>query len=73
MWVIAHTLEASDGKNLSFDQLKTTFEAQANSYTGITGPTALDANGDRDSGAFDYYGIVKTGTTYGWIVAGESN
>jgi branched-chain amino acid transport system substrate-binding protein len=72
MWVIAHTLENSVGKNLTFAQLKAAFAAQANAYTGITGPTALDTNGDRASGDYDYYGILKTGSTYGWTVVGES-
>lgn len=72
MWVIAHTLEASVGKNLNLSQLKAAFVAQANSYNGITGSTNLDDFGDRASGDYDYYGIVKTGTNYGWTVVGES-
>lgn len=73
MWVIAKTIEASEGKNYSFTQLKSAFVTQANAYNGITGSTQLDANGDRATGDYDFYGIVKTGSTYGWSVVGESN
>jgi branched-chain amino acid transport system substrate-binding protein len=72
MWVIAHTLEATEGSTNDFATLKSGFVTQSNAYTGATGPTTLDANGDRASGSFDYWGISKTGTTYTWTVVGES-
>jgi len=72
MWVIEKTIEASENKNVSFTQLKANFAAQANAYTGITGPTALDQNGDRAGGVFDYYGLLKTGSSYNWTLVGQS-
>ena len=72
MWVIEKTIEVSENKNVSFTQLKVNFAAQANAYTGITGPTALDPNGDRAGGVFDYYGLLKTGSSYSWTLVGQS-
>lgn len=72
MWVIEKTIEVSENKNTTFTQLKANFAAQANAYTGITGPTALDQNGDRAGGVFDYYGLLKTGSTYSWTLVGQS-
>jgi branched-chain amino acid transport system substrate-binding protein len=72
MWVIEKTIEVSENKNVTFDQLKANFAAQANAYTGITGPTALDKNGDRAGGVFDYYGLLKTGSAYSWMLVGQS-
>jgi len=72
MWVIAYTLESTKGSTSDFTQLKTTFEQQSNSYTGITGPTALDSFGDRGSGSFDYFGIIKVDTGYKWTLVGRS-
>ncbi len=72
MWVIAKTLETTYGATDNYQQLKTVFAQQSNTYTGVTGPTALDSFGDRASGSFDYWGITKNGTTYKWTVVGQS-
>ncbi len=72
MWVIAYTLEKTNGSVADFRNLKTVFAQQSNTYIGVTGATALDTFGDRSSGAFDYWGIQKTGTTYTWAVTGTS-
>lgn len=72
MWVIAHTLEVTHGSVDDFEKLKTTFAERSNAYSGVTGATTLDSYGDRASGAFDYWGITKTGTTYKWAVTGTS-
>jgi hypothetical protein len=53
--------------------MKARFSEQANRYFGISGPVMLDVNGDRSSGAFDYWGIVNEGGTYSWKVVGKSN
>ncbi len=73
LWVIEKTIEVSENKNITFAQLKANFAAQANAYTGITGSTTLDKNGDRASGVFDYYGLLKTGSTYSWTLVGQSD
>ena len=72
VWAIAYTLESTDGSTADFTKLKAVFVAQANKDTGITGADALDDAGDRASGTFDYFGIVKTGNTYTWQLVGKS-
>ncbi len=73
MWVIAYTLEATNGSTADFNKLKTSFPLISNSYDGITGVTKLDSFGDRASGTFDYWGIAKDSAAhYGWKVVGES-
>ena len=71
-WTIAYTLEATNGSTIDFDNLKNKFITQANARTGITGSTALDDNGDRATGSFDYFGIVKEGSNYVWKLVGKS-
>jgi branched-chain amino acid transport system substrate-binding protein len=72
MWVIAHTLENTQGSTADFTRLKTTFAQQSNNYIGVTGSTSLDSYGDRASGAFDYWGIVRAGAGYKWSIVGKS-
>ncbi|MCD6013634.1 MAG: Extracellular ligand-binding receptor [Flavipsychrobacter sp.] len=72
MWVIAYTLEKTQGNVADFAVLKTVFAQQANAYAGVTGATTLDAFGDRATGAFDYWGIKKNGTAYNWVKTGTS-
>jgi branched-chain amino acid transport system substrate-binding protein len=72
MWVIAHTLETTEGVTTDFSLLKSTIVQQSNQYTGVTGPTTLDTYGDRSTGAFDYWGITKVDSTYKWTLVGKS-
>lgn len=72
MWTIAYTIEANNGTTNGFATLKSLFVEQANSHSGIVGAGALDAAGDRASGTFDYFSIVKVGTTYVWKLVGKS-
>lgn len=66
LWAIAYTIEANNGDVTDFAKLKTSFVEQANKNQGITGADALDDAGDRASGTFDNYRIVKDGDTYKW-------
>ncbi|MBD1366351.1 ABC transporter substrate-binding protein [Mucilaginibacter sp. ZT4R22] len=72
LWTIAYTLEGTDGSTTDFAKIKTLFVAEANKDTGVTGADALDAAGDRATGTFDYFGIVKDGSTYKWTLVGKS-
>ncbi|RYE17780.1 MAG: amino acid ABC transporter substrate-binding protein, partial [Sphingobacteriales bacterium] len=72
LWTIAHTIEAKFGGVSTFDEIKLAFAKQANKDAGITGPNTLDVNGDRATGTFDYFGLVKDGSTYKWVLTGES-
>jgi len=71
-WTIAYTLEATQGSTIDFANVKARFTEQANTRTGIVGAEALDANGDRASGTFDYFGIAKEGNAYVWKLVGKS-
>ncbi|MFD0750962.1 ABC transporter substrate-binding protein [Mucilaginibacter calamicampi] len=71
-WTIAYTLEATKGSTIYFDNLTSKFVEQANTHSGIVGAEALDVNGDRASGTFDYFGIVKEGGAYVWKLVGKS-
>ena len=73
MWTIAYSIEENNGTTDGFDQLKTRFVEQANTHSGITGSDALDAAGDRATGVFDYFSIVKEGTEYVWKFIGKSD
>ncbi|RWY57031.1 ABC transporter substrate-binding protein [Mucilaginibacter gilvus] len=72
LWTIAYTLEGTDGSTTDFAKIKTLFVAEANKDTGVTGADALDAAGDRASGTFDYFGILKDGASYKWTLVGKS-
>jgi branched-chain amino acid transport system substrate-binding protein len=73
MWVLARTLSSYPNAMEDFSSLKSEFSQEANQYFGITGPILLNANGDRNVGAFDYWGIVNQGGNYIWKVVGKSN
>jgi len=70
--VIAKSIEASDGLPEDLPALLSAFNIQAASYSGITGPTVLDAAGDRADGAFNYWGLRKTNGSYQWVLVGKS-
>lgn len=73
MWTIAYTIEANNGSTDPFEILKTLFVEQANSHSGIVGAGSLDAAGDRATGTFDYFSIVKEGNVYVWKLVGKSD
>jgi branched-chain amino acid transport system substrate-binding protein len=73
MWTIAYTIEANNGNTSDFNKLKILFVEQANKHSGVVGAGALDAAGDRANGTFDYFGIVKEGSSYVWKLVGKSD
>jgi branched-chain amino acid transport system substrate-binding protein len=72
MWVIARTIANYPGVLSDFSKMKAEFSNESDQYFGITGPTLLNANGDRNIGSFDYWGIVNDAGTYKWKVVGKS-
>lgn len=72
LWVLAKTLEVDGGLSSDYGVFLNHFIATANGYTGVTGPTTLDNFGDRNSGTFDYFGIVYEGNQYSWKLIGKS-
>ncbi|MFA6085969.1 ABC transporter substrate-binding protein [Mucilaginibacter sp.] len=73
LWAIAYTLESTEGSTTDIAKLKTSFVEQANKHAGIVGADALDTAGDRASGTFDYFGIIKDGAAYVWKLTGKSD
>ncbi|MFM7671813.1 MAG: ABC transporter substrate-binding protein [Bacteroidota bacterium] len=73
VWVLATTVADFPITASDFSALKARFSEQANRYFGASGPVMLDVNGDRASGASDYWGIVNEGGNYSWKVVGKSN
>ena len=73
MWVLARTISNYPGVLNDYTQLKSDFTQEANQHFGITGPVLLNANGDRNLGSFDYWGIVNQNGNYLWKVVGNSN
>ena len=72
MWVIARTIADYPEVLTDFGRMKSAFSEESGSYYGISGPTLLNANGDRALGSFDYWGIVKEAGVYTWKVVGKS-
>lgn len=72
LWTITYTIEANGGHTNDFAKLKSLFIEQANKHNGIVGAGALDAAGDRATGTFDYFSIVKQGNSYVWKIVGKS-
>lgn len=54
---------AGDDNALAY---RVTFIAQANAYTGVTGPTTLNAAGDRQVADVDFWTIRPSGAGYIW-------
>ncbi len=54
------------GEDASISTLRTALETEAASMNGLTGAMTLDANGDRDSGAYFFWTLVEEGGEYVW-------
>lgn len=72
LWVIARTVTAFPEPPTDFAKVKDIFQQEAAQYYGLTGHTYLNAAGDRATGQFDYWGVVKEGGTYTWKWVGKS-
>lgn len=72
LWVIARTVTAFPEPTNDFTKIKEVFHKEANQYFGITGPTYLNAAGDRGLSNFDYWGIINEGGTYSWKWVGRN-
>jgi branched-chain amino acid transport system substrate-binding protein len=57
----------------NFGEFKAAFVDEAGHYHGVTGSTALDAAGDRDSGDFDFWAVRSRGATPTWVRIGSYN
>lgn len=72
MWVIAKSITENPNTINNFSAFKSTFTNTSNQFNGLTGNLSLNANGDRNSGTFDYYGIVWENNAFVWKLVGKS-
>jgi len=69
LFVVEQALQ--DAGNLKdFAGFKAAFVNAANTYSGVTGLTALDAAGDRLNADFDFWAVRLTNSSYGWTRIG---
>ena len=61
----------SAGNEAPFSTLRAAFVQAADSYIGATGPTLLNAAGDRDGGAFDFWSLRAATNGYVWFRSGS--
>ena len=57
----------------NFDRFKAAFVEEADHYQGVTGSTALDAAGDRETGDFDFWAVRLRNGNYIWVRVGTHN
>ena len=57
----------------NFDRFKAEFIEEAEHYQGVTGSTALDAAGDRETGDFDFWAVRLRNGNYTWVRVGTYN
>ncbi len=65
VWLAA-LARAKENSGWDSTRFRNDFTAIAEKYIGVTGPTKLDAAGDRDAGNFDFWGIVGSPGHYTW-------
>jgi ABC-type branched-subunit amino acid transport system substrate-binding protein len=72
MKVLGKMIEGNCGIPEGAQNLKDKFFEIAVQHNGVTGITALNENGDRENGIFDYWGVQDNGGTYEWYFIGKS-
>jgi branched-chain amino acid transport system substrate-binding protein len=70
LFVAYRALQQSRGGK-DFALLKEKFITTADSYTGMTGPTTLNAAGDRTFSDFDFWAIRPVNGILSWVVIGR--
>ena len=65
VWLVALAYSTAEDPE-DAESFKAAFLDTANAYTSITGPTALNAAGDREIGDFDFWGVRKEGEIFVW-------
>ena len=69
LFVVERALRAA-GDLKHFAIFKSAFVDAADSYSGVTGSTALDPAGDRLNADFDFWAIRLANGSYGWVRIG---
>lgn len=72
VWLIARMYEIKNGNIPDYKTLKTAFSETADSYSGISGWTKLDENGDRKYSFYDFWAVRKLANEgYEWYCSGH--
>jgi branched-chain amino acid transport system substrate-binding protein len=69
LFVVERALRVT-GNLKDFASFKSAFVDAADSYSGVTGSTALDAAGDRLSADFDFWAVRQVSGTLSWVRIG---
>lgn len=72
LWVIALTYHASDVENQSESITREIFHQNADEFSGVTGSTLLNENGDRTVASFWFWGIEESNGSFSWVQTGSS-
>ena len=64
--VVGHLAIEEAGVDAEIDELATALVEAADNYVGLTGPTVLNAAGDRASASFDFWAVCPDGDGYIW-------
>ena len=70
--VMAKVIEQNSGIPATSSSLFDSFMTLSNSHVGATGSIALNANGDRANGSFNYWGLAFANGVYTWNLVGQS-
>jgi branched-chain amino acid transport system substrate-binding protein len=70
--VMAKVIEQNSGIPATGSSLFNSFMTLSNSHVGATGSIALNANGDRANGSFNYWGLAFANGVYTWDLVGQS-
>lgn len=70
--VMARMIESNNGLPANASSLQQQFFNTSNGHEGVTGTIALNENGDRASGIFDYWGVENANGNYQWYFIGKS-
>src|SRR6266480_4502941 len=69
LFVVERALRVT-GNLKDFSGFKAAFVNATNTYSGVTGSTALDGAGDRLNADFDFWAVRPTNGSYGWARVG---
>jgi branched-chain amino acid transport system substrate-binding protein len=70
--VMAKVVEQNEGIPATGSSLFNSFMTLSNTHVGATGSIALNANGDRANGSFNYWGLAFANGVYTWNLVGQS-
>ena len=70
--VMAKVVEQNEGIPATGSSLFNSFMTLSNTHVGATGSIALNANGDRANGSFNYWGLAFANGVYTWSLVGQS-